>query len=169
MQVVEPLGQFAFVPHAALPKLMLPHRSPPPTFPVEQAGCLPFHALDRPRNREGWPRPDQRVPVIRQDDVTAQQELHPPPGFGQRFHHQRQFLLPQERKTAPQIDRDKEDSVADQQPPYPGHATMVATAKALFNYALSRAHGTRAVPWLPALEKAMARWRISFQDSGMAG
>jgi len=27
---------------------------------------------------------------------------------------------------------------------------MVATAKALFNYALRRAHGTRAVPWLPA-------------------
>ena len=97
------------------------------------------------RAREHTPRRRPPGVVSRQPGLPDPHQRDPPPL------HERAGTLTQEfAKVTVKIDGDKEDSVGREQPSHLGHAASVANGFRLFNCFGTEAHGTRAVPWLPA-------------------
>ncbi len=78
----------------------------------------------------------------------------------QRGHHLLVFANPQRCEGAPEIPRDKEDSVRKTQ------ATNVRHAASLALPATGSTHGTQSVPWLPAFR--CSEGYVLVGDSGLA-
>jgi len=115
VHVFQPLLEFPFVTHKAIPKLVLPQGSltTPRRVKPERRDLLDVvqHLGDQQRIL----RPDQGVPMLRQQNIAAQQEHEPTSRSLQHVDDQRVFARPEWLDSRPEVNADKEDAIREAQ------------------------------------------------------
>ena len=82
---------------------------------------IPRHARDRQR----VVHPDQRMPMIRHEDVAAKMKAQLSPRFLQSAEEQRELILGECATILPKIDRKEENPACDEQALHSGHSRSV--------------------------------------------
>ena len=130
VHVMESLSELSVMPHKTIPELVLPKGVVALALAVQAARGDIFHVLDQAGDREGGARPQERVPVVWHQHISAKRKSQPTAGFLKSRQDQWELCFRESRKRPAEIHGDEENSVAQPKPMHARHAanhSMVAT------------------------------------------
>jgi len=115
VHVFQPLLEFPLVAHKAIPKLVLPQRSPAPPPGVKPQRRDLLDVVQHLPDQKRIPRPDQGVPVVGHQNIAAEHKPQPSPRSLQHVNDQRVFGIAESPDPRPKVHVDKEDAVREAQ------------------------------------------------------
>ena len=122
MHIIEPLSVLFGVPHKAIPELMLPKGAVTLALAVQVECGYGLHVHKHARDRDGIARPEERVPVVRHQHISAESKTQAAARFVEARKDQGIFCFREGWKRPAEIHGNEENAVAQPEAMHPRHA-----------------------------------------------